>query len=89
YAEPRNVTVLASANADAIGFYVIAGSELPSCYFPRRFGLRLYADKLSNYPVKVNGSHDPIYVPDNYVFAEKEPVKVFEKDIDGVLSIIS
>ncbi|KAH7716069.1 hypothetical protein AAVH_16528 [Aphelenchoides avenae] len=88
--EQDSATVLASANADDTGFYVIAGSEHHGCFFPQRYGLRLYASKLGTYPVEVgtNGS-DTIEVPWAYVTRNNEPAKLFEKDINGSLNLIS
>jgi hypothetical protein len=85
------VTVLASANTDNPGFYVIAGSHQASCHAPRRYGLRLYAGKIATFPVKVrNGvNYDTIEIPSEYVIMERQPVKFFEKDIDGDLGLVS
>ncbi|KAH7707662.1 hypothetical protein AAVH_25108 [Aphelenchoides avenae] len=85
-AGPQNVTVLASANADDSGFYVIAGSALVGCADTHLYGLRLYAPKLAHFPVQiVNETIDILNVPQENVFGDDQPVKVFEKDINGSL----
>ncbi|KAH7707660.1 hypothetical protein AAVH_25106 [Aphelenchoides avenae] len=50
------------------------------------YGLRLYAPKLAHFPVQiVNETIDILSVPKEYVLGDNQPVKVFEKDIDGAL----
>lgn len=92
-AGPQNVTVLASANADDSGFYVVAGSalgvdfeKLVVCVDTRLYGLRLYAPKLAHFPVQVHEkTFDTINIPLEYLLDANDPVKVFEKDIEGAL----
>lgn len=84
------MTVLASANVDETGFYVIAGSAWLECNNPFIYALRLYSDKLATFPVKLdNSTHDTIRVPREYVLSEYQPVKLYEKDINGFLTIDS
>ncbi|KAH7703032.1 hypothetical protein AAVH_29808 [Aphelenchoides avenae] len=79
---------MANANADGAGFF-----ELVGCHHLRQFALRLYAPKLGAHPVEVgNGTnYDRIEVLLHHVNDDKhqQPVKVFEKDIDGVKRLIS
>ncbi|KAH7716078.1 hypothetical protein AAVH_16537 [Aphelenchoides avenae] len=88
--DPKNVTALAEADADDSGFYVIAGSSLVGCYFRKQYALRLYADKLTTFPLEVDkyGKNDRIDVPEEYVLREDQPVKIFEKDIEARIIIV-
>lgn len=56
------------------------------CADTHLYGLRLYAPKIARFPVQIdNATYDTIQVPREYVLGENEPLKVFEKDIDGSL----
>lgn len=83
------MTVLASANADDSGFYVIAGSALVGCHSLRKFGLRLYDDSISKYPLLFGIARDVMEVPLYYDTVDDQAVKLFEKDLKGVLHIES
>ncbi|KAH7705797.1 hypothetical protein AAVH_26987 [Aphelenchoides avenae] len=87
--DPRNATVLAGANADDSGFYVIAGSAQVGCLSQRKFALRLYADALAKYPLLFGIKRDVMDVPQEYVTVDDHAVKLFEKDLEGRLRIIS
>lgn len=80
------MTVLASANTDDSGYYVIAWSALVGCPDNHLYGLRLYVPKLARLPVQIDfDMYDTINVPQEYILGEYQPVKVFEKDIEGGL----
>ncbi|KAH7705801.1 hypothetical protein AAVH_26991 [Aphelenchoides avenae] len=87
--DPRNVTILASANADDSGFYVIAGSAQVGCHSVRKFGLRLFADAIAKYPLLFGIKRDVTDVPAEYEIIDDQAVKLFEKDLEGRLRIIS
>ncbi|KAH7694114.1 hypothetical protein AAVH_38845 [Aphelenchoides avenae] len=85
----QNVTVLAKANADDSGFYVIAGSSQVGCYGPyRKYALRLYADAIGKHPLMF-GPLEQVEVPHQYVSVDDAPVKLFEKDLEGDLRLES
>ncbi|KAH7710650.1 hypothetical protein AAVH_22057 [Aphelenchoides avenae] len=81
--DPKNVTVLAGANADDQGRYVVA--VFGGCYPDETYGLRLYADSLAPYPLDVGHDQDQLEVPRNCEYLLGQPVKDCKTDIVGQL----
>lgn len=81
------MTVLAIANADGQGNYVIAA--FGGCYPEETYGLRLRADSLAPNPLQVDHDKDQIEVPHECEYLLGLPVKDCKQDIVGQLSTSS
>lgn len=82
---PPKTVELASTKTGIYGVYVIAGQFWPSCHAAEiHYRLRLYDDRRAKYVL------NETEVPREYVTTEgNNGVKLFEKDLAGVVKIIS
>lgn len=67
------MTVLASANADGQGYYVVAA--IGGCYPEETYGIRLYADSLAPYPLYVDHNKDQLVISRECEYLVGLPVK--------------